>query len=582
MKILKWALAAVTLSLVAACGGDGENAGASPFNPGGCSAASSASGVPCTTASASSVDVLATAVQVGSGGDTVTISAVVKDANNVALAGAPVSFSANNGNLTGVSAITNTSGLATAVFAAGADRSNRQSTVTVKSGSASGQIVLDVVGTVLSYTGVTTVPLNGVATLPVKVVDSRGTPISGFGVSVTSSLGNGLSASSLVTDSLGNAAVTYTATTAGADTLAFTAPGSSVSPVIQISAADFTFVTPAASTQIPVNTTRTVTVRYLSGNVPQAGKTINFAATAGVVSPAVGGDRCRRTSERLDFLGQTASPAVIQAAVSGVAVQATLPVAFVALTPAKLVLQVSPTAIGPNPAGSTSQQSQLRRDRHRSQRQSRRQGDGHVQPHGRSERRQPVAGLDRDRRQRPGHGPVHRGRLDHGQQRRCRCARRFWALLRCSAMRSLTVNQSALFIALGTGNTIENLDTQTYKKDWVVYVTDSNGVAVPNINLTIKILPTEYRKGRLVFVSGVWVYDPTNYFQCENEDLNYNGILDSRVRGLQRGHEAATRERDLAHHDSDDDRLRLRESRAPESTAGRRSRFSTPRATFRG
>ena len=35
---------------------------------------------------------------------------------------------------------------------------------------------------------------------------------------------------------------------------------------------------------------------------------------------------------------------------------------------------------------------------------------------------------------------------------------------------SVTVNQSALFIALGTGNTISNLDPQTYKKDWVVYV----------------------------------------------------------------------------------------------------------------
>ena len=33
---------------------------------------------------------------------------------------------------------------------------------------------------------------------------------------------------------------------------------------------------------------------------------------------------------------------------------------------------------------------------------------------------------------------------------------------------TLTVNQTALFIALGTGNVIQNLDTQTYKKDWVV------------------------------------------------------------------------------------------------------------------
>ena len=66
----------------------------------------------------------------------------------------------------------------------------------------------------------------------------------------------------------------------------------------------------------------------------------------------------------------------------------------------------------------------------------------------------------------------------------------------------LTVSQSALFIALGTGNVISNIDPQTYKKDWVVYVTDANGVAVPNITLTIKVLPTRYGKGYLGFVSG--------------------------------------------------------------------------------
>ena len=263
MRILKWALAAMTLSLVVACGGDGENAGTPPFgSPGSCSGASAASGASCSS-SAKSVDVLASTVQVGSGGDTVTISAVVKDSNNVALGGVPVSFAADSGNITAASAVTNATGIATALFTAGADRRNRHVTSTVKSGSASGRNALDIVGTVLSYSGVTTVPLNGVATLPIKAVDSRGSPISAFPVAVASSLGNGLSANSLVTDSLGTAAVTYTATKAGADTLAFVAPGSAVAPVIQVSAADFTFVSPVANTQIPVTSSRTVTVRYL-------------------------------------------------------------------------------------------------------------------------------------------------------------------------------------------------------------------------------------------------------------------------------------------------------------------------------
>ncbi len=525
MKILKWALAAMAVSTLVACGGGG-NAGTSPFGNGGCTAASAASGVGCTS-SASSVDVLASTVQVGSGGDTVTISAVVKDSNNVALASAPVSFSATSGNITAASARTNTSGVATATFTAGANRSNRQATVSVRSGSASGSVMLDIVGTVLSYSGVTTVPLNGVATLPIKAVDSRGTPISGFPVTVTSSLGNGLSSATLVTDSLGTAAVTYTATIAGADTLAFSGSGSAVAPVVQVSAAAFSFVTPVANTQIPVTTSRAVTVQYLSANVPQAGKTVNFAATAGVVTPisAVTNGAGQVT---VSISSLTASPAVIQASVPADAVQATLPVVFVAQTPAKLVLQVSPTAIGPNPTGSNSQQAQLVA--------SVTDANGN-----------PVTGatVTFNRLADPSGGNLSQASTatDASGQATVQyiagasTTANNGVQIRATVLgaptvfgdASVTVNQSALFIALGTGNTISNLDPQTYKKDWVVYVTDSNGVAVPNINLTIKILPIDYRKGTLVFGGGSWGYDfvtPGRFFLCQNEDANYNGILD--------------------------------------------------------
>ena len=90
---------------------------------------------------------------------------------------------------------------------------------------------------------------------------------------------------------------------------------------------------------------------------------------------------------------------------------------------------------------------------------------------------------------------------------------------------SLTVNQSALFIALGTGNTITNLDPQTYKKDWVLYVTDANGIPLNGVTLTIKAIPTHYLTGQLVFQGKVWGYDTSVLF-CPNEDVNSNGVLD--------------------------------------------------------
>jgi len=91
---------------------------------------------------------------------------------------------------------------------------------------------------------------------------------------------------------------------------------------------------------------------------------------------------------------------------------------------------------------------------------------------------------------------------------------------------TLTVNQTSLFIALGTGNTISNLDTQTYRKDWVVYVTDSNGNPQNGVTLTIKAIPNAYRTGKLRFDGVVWTY-ATPIWSCRNEDANEDGTLDA-------------------------------------------------------
>ena len=458
MKSLKWVLAAMAVSLVAACGGGGGCAGNSSFGTAASGAGSCGSG----SSSASSVDVLASSVQVGTGGDTVTVSATAKDASNVGLGGATVSFAATSGNLTAVSAVTNAAGVATATFAAGADRSNRQATVTVRSGSASGQVVLDIVGTVLSYSGVTTVPLNTTATLSVKVVDSKGAPIATVPVTVASSLGNSLSATTVVTDSLGTAAVDYTSTKAGADTLSFAAAGTTVSPTLQVSAADFTFVTPAAGIQIPVTTSQTLTVKYLSGNVIQAGATINFAATAGVVSPSSAvTDASGQAS--VTIRSQTASPAVVQASVSGVPVQATLPVVFVALTPAKLVLQVSPTAIPPNPSGTTSQAALVATvtDTNGNPVSSATVTFNRVQDPSGGNLSQASTATDASGQATVQYIAGASPTASNGVQIQATVL----GTPSVFGTAQLTVNQSALFIALGTGNTIANLDEQTYKKD---------------------------------------------------------------------------------------------------------------------
>jgi len=476
-----------------------------------------------TPTQAKSLEVLASSNQFGSGGDVVTITANVKDAGNVSLASQPVVFSSDSGTLTAASATTNDSGIATATLSAGANRSNRSILVTVASGAVQGQVSVDVAGTTLSYSGVTTIGLGNSAHLTVKAVDSKSVPISGLSVQVASSLGNGLSSASLTTDSQGSASFDYTANKAGSDTLTFSGGGATTASTTTISGEDFVFISPAANTLIPVGTSKTVTVRYLSGGVPQAGKSVAFAATAGTVTGASATtDSNGKASATV--MSTTSSPATVQATLQGGLALATLPVTFVATTPASLVLQVSPAAIGPNPNGSTAQRALLLatvRDANNNPVQGITVNFSRLTDPSGGNLLQPSATTDSSGQASVQYAAGGLTTASNGVQFRATTA----TTVPVSGDASMTVNQSALFIALGTGNKLVELDTQTNQQNWVVYVTDANGAVVPNVNLTMKVLPVDYFKGTMVQGSKAWIRSP-RAVQCANEDSNYNGVLD--------------------------------------------------------
>lgn len=517
MTMPRWLAAMLVPLLLSACGGGGGSAGTSPF--------SGAASTPTATSTAASVDVLTSAVQVGSGGDQVTITAIVKDSGNASLPATKVQFSTDTGTLTSVVSTTDAAGVATAVFSAGSDKSNRTATVTVVSGAASGKVTLQVAGTALSYSGPTTIALGNQVAVTVKATDSKGSVIPNSTLAVASSLNNGLSSNSVTTDGQGSATVNYTATHSGTDSLSFSGIGATALASVQISAADFAFVTPTAGTRISVGASQSVTVRYLSNGIPQSGQTVSFAATAGTVSPAVAVTDSAGVA-MTSITSATASPATVQATLSGVTAQATLPVVFVASTPNKLVLQVAPTAVAPNPGGSTAQQAQLLAtvtDANGNPASGATVNFNRLADPSGGNLSQASAVTDSSGQASVQYIPGALTTASDGVQVRASIS----GLPSVFGDASLTVNASALFIGLGTGNTISNLDEQTYKKDWVVYVTDANGVAVPNITLTIKVLPVLYGKGRLEFQGSSWTYKANGAVFCSNEDLNYNGVLDN-------------------------------------------------------
>jgi hypothetical protein len=483
-----------------------------------------------TSAKPSTIELIAAAPEVGTGGDGVVVRAFVKDSNNNALPGAPVSFSTSTGTLATVSIATDPGGAASATLFAGADKSNRTATVTVSSGTVTNTLKLPITGTKLNLSGPSSLILGDTAFFDIVVVDSKANPVPNVPIVGTSPLGNSLRGSSASTDNNGKVRFTYAAAKAGSDAVTFTAAGASVTPIVAlaISGQDFAFVSPAPSKEVAVNAIQVLTVQYRNGGVPQSGALINFAATGGTLSAASGTTNSSGQAS-VSLSSASAGPIIVQATVAGSGAaqpSTTLPLLIFATTPSKLVLQITPSAIPPNFGTSSTNQAQVIAKVT--------DATGNpvkdvtvnftriLDPSGGNLLQASVktdsAGEAKVQYQSGAESTANNGVL---------LGASVASAPSVAGQATLTVNQSALFIALGTGNIVTNIDLETYNKDWTTYVTDANGIAVDGVTLTIKAVPVGYIVGALEWNGTYWNYPSKRpYYLCRNEDANENGILD--------------------------------------------------------
>lgn len=486
------------------------------------------------TATTTSIELLAASPSIGTGGDQVLITAFVKDANNIAKVGAPVNWSVDLGRISNQTVVTDVNGIARATLDAGSDKSNRTAVVTATSGAARQTLNMPVVDTKLTYSGASTATVGSTLQLTFSATDSKGVAIPNVTLTLASALGNGLPAS-VVTNSAGQASVAYQATRAGVDAISVTGAGAVLQPPVALTVTgsdeELLFLSPLPNAKVVVGAQQTLTVRYRKLGVAQAGATLNIAATIG--TPKVAGvpvtSVVTNASGEASFTLESAfaGSSMVSATVAGQSVQASLPLSFVATVPAILVLQVTPTALAPNLGGSTNNQALLVAKV--------------IDANG-----NPVADTTVNFSQvaDPSGGTLQQAsavtdlnglatvRYLSGATSTASGA----VLLKgtvasntaVSGTAAMTVNQSALFIALGTGNTITNVDPQTYEKNWTVYVTDANGVRVTNVPVTIKLIPNYFAKGQMVWneIASQWVYASKQ--ECLNEDrANLNGRLDA-------------------------------------------------------
>ena len=282
-----------------------------------------------------------------------TIKALLVDANNNVISGAPVSFQATSGALTVTQGTTDATGTAIATLSAGTSAQNRTITVTATSGSSMATIQIQVVGTALTVSGPTSLVQGTSATYTVTLVDSGGNGIVGQTIALSSSLGNTLAPASVTTGTTGSATFTYTAANAGTDTITASAYAAAMSATEQVSISNqnFTITAPASGTSIPVGQANAVpvTISWTAGGAGQSG-TVNFSSSRGTVSPTSVTVTGGVMQSAVTLYSPTAGPANLSATAvqSGVTVAtAQTSVSFVApvSTAAAVSVQANPSAV---------------------------------------------------------------------------------------------------------------------------------------------------------------------------------------------------------------------------------------------
>lgn len=515
IQMMRTLVGVALTATIAACGGGGGSAGITP-------------GVTPGLATPASVEIFASAPQMSSStSSSVTFTVVVKDSANQAIPNQTVTFSASSGNLSGALPSPKTGANGEAItgvsLSVGADQSNRTIVVTASAKGASQSISIPVSGTTISLVGDSSVLVGSAGTFTARAQDQAGQPIRNATLTVTSALGNAISPNTVVTDSQGAATFSYSGAASGVDTLTLTGLGATAVTTVSVSGEDFRIEAPTSNATLGVGASQAISARITSNGVPVAGRTVNFSSTRGVVSGASATtDANGRASASVS--SATAGPATIVAQ-SGSS-QTSVNVTFAATVPASLVLQANPGALPPNTNGSRANQST-------------------IQAVVRDSAGNPVSGVvvnfsaitdGSNGAISPASGTTNANgsvsvQFTPGALPTANNGVLIRATVQGTAVSGdamLTVSGQALFISIGSGNVISNLNNTTYEKEFSVLVTDVNGAPVGSKVVNLSVQPNSYGKGTLTFnaVAGAWGYSAGVTF-CANEDTNRNGVLDT-------------------------------------------------------
>lgn len=481
-----------------------------------------------------------------SGADTANLSAVVKDANNVVISGASVSFSVDNSaSLSVTQPTTDSTGTAKATLGTPNNPENRALvvTATVAGTSISDTLTINVTGTQLILTAPSSMASGDTQSITVTLRDSDGSGIANQTVSLASALNNAFSNASPITNASGSATVNYTASAGGSETITATALNASVTASSQFSISSQSFAmvkldgggnpqTPPADITLGQNGT----VRISWSNNGPVSDDVLVAISRGTVNAGTSSATIAVVNGTATFTVQStnAGPAVVTAtAQDGSGLTTSLNLEFVANTPASIAMSASPTSIGTG--GKQSTINAVVRDANGNLVKNQTVifsltdiTGGSISP---SSAVTDSAGLA---------STVYTSSNTPSQTNGVQIQGSVSGTA-VTGTTSLTVAQTPLFISFGTGNEIIEPDTTSYIKEFIVFITDANGVARPNQPFIASVVPlpndgtanadpgvidkAAYMKGTYSWNGNFWVANGTAF--CRNEDTDLDGILDA-------------------------------------------------------
>jgi hypothetical protein len=494
----------------------------------------SSSGRSDATEEPASLELFADSIQLASSGsDEVELIALVKNEQSVLMEGVEVSFSAPSADgveLQLIQTTTAADGTARALLSTRNNAANRIVTVSAQAGSLSPENVsIEIDGTEVTVNGASSVILNDTVNYTIRVQDSDGTSILNQSVQLEAS-GGTLGTSEVNTGSTGQATVSYTASESGENTITATALNASAMFTVQVQQDEFNFID-LPTEEIPIGQTQTITIQWRQNNTPVVGEDVTFSASRGVIAGNSTVETDTNGQASIEISADNAGISSITASASDgsgvVLVSALTQIEFIATEPDTLIADASPDILGPD--GQTSTISAVVRDINGNLVKNSvvnfsvsDVSTGFVSPSQATTDSKGIATT------------VFTSGSVSSEDDVVVTA----SVADDSAIFDdvfLTVGSRAFDIVIGTGNVIETPNTTSYLKRFAVFVSDSVGRPVGGVNLTASVTPVKRNdiSGRGVYIRGEWQYDAVdsiwktvNTTACNNEDQNFNGILD--------------------------------------------------------